>query len=163
MHRLRMVVDVVRLVDPTTNSVLELDEQGALHPTGSHCAAFWDNGRGCANCISSRAFAQKTTLNKLEFTNTDMYFVISKYLCLNGMPCVLEMLSKLSEGRWIDANGTRLLLDHSRAENMEPIRPGTAGGAAGVLGAVQSHRLGAGDQPLSDADLPQSRAGRHPY
>ena len=119
MHRLRMVFDVVRLVDPTTNSVLELDEQGVLHPTGSHCAAFWDNGRSCANCISSRALAQKTTLNKLEFTNTDMYFVISKYLCLNGMPCVLEMLSKLSEGRWIDANGTRLLLDHSRAENME--------------------------------------------
>ena len=119
MHRLRMVFDVVRLVDPTTNSVLELDEQGVLHPNGSHCAAFWDNGRSCANCISSRALAQKTTLNKLEFTNTDMYFVISKYLCLNGMPCVLEMLSKLSEGRWIDANGTRLLLDHSRAENME--------------------------------------------
>ena len=119
MRRLRMVFDVVRLVDPTTNSVLELDEQGVLHPNGSHCAAFWDNGRSCANCISSRAFAQKTTLNKLEFTNTDMYFVISKYLCLNGMPCVLEMLSKLSEGRWIDANGTRLLLDHSRAENME--------------------------------------------
>ena len=119
MRRLRMVFDVVRLVDPTTNSVLELDEQGVLHPNGSHCAAFWDNGRSCANCISSRALAQKTTLNKLEFTNTDMYFVISKYLCLNGMPCVLEMLSKLSEGRWIDANGTRLLLDHSRAENME--------------------------------------------
>lgn len=119
MRRLRMVFDVVRLVDPTTNSVLELDEQGVLHPNGSHCAAFWDNDRSCANCISSRAFAQKTTLNKLEFTNTDMYFVISKYLCLNGMPCVLEMLSKLSEGRWIDANGTRLLLDHSRAENME--------------------------------------------
>ena len=119
MRRLRMIFDVVRLVDPTTNSVLELDEQGVLHPNGSHCAAFWDNGRSCANCISSRALAQKTTLNKLEFTNTDMYFVISKYLCLNGMPCVLEMLSKLSEGRWIDANGTRLLLDHSRAENME--------------------------------------------
>ena len=119
IRRLRMIFDVVRLVDPTTNSVLELDEQGVLHPTGSHCAAFWDNGRSCANCISSRALAQKTTLNKLEFTNTDMYFVISKYLCLNGMPCVLEMLSKLSEGRWIDANGTRLLLDHSRAENME--------------------------------------------
>ena len=47
-----------------------------------------------------------------------MYFVISKYLQVNGTPCVLEMLSKLNDGRWIDANGTRLLLDSSRNGNM---------------------------------------------
>ena len=153
MHRLRMIFDVVRLVDPTTNSVLELDEQGVLHPTGSHCAAFWDNGRSCANCISSRALAQKTTLNKLEFTNTDMYFVISKYLCLNGMPCVLEMLSKLSEGRWIDANGTRLLLDHSRAENMELfMEPLTNTYARRYFESYRSHLEGMEHVAIIDVD-----------
>lgn len=56
-------------------------------------------------------------LNKLEFTKTDMYYVVSKYLCINGTPCVMEMLSKMNEGRWIDANGTRFLLDKSRGES----------------------------------------------
>ena len=119
IRRLESLFDIVRLVDPIANTVLELDEQGVLRKTQKHCAAFWDNDSRCANCISTRAFEQKTTLNKLEFTSTDMYFVLSKYLCLNGTPCVLEMLSKLNEGRWIDANGTRLLLERSRGENIE--------------------------------------------
>ena len=119
IRRLESLFDIVRLVDPIANTVLELDEQGVLRKTQKHCAAFWDNDSRCANCISARAFEQKTTLNKLEFTSTDMYFVLSKYLCLNGTPCVLEMLSKLNEGRWIDANGTRLLLERSRGENIE--------------------------------------------
>ncbi|MEI3406134.1 MAG: GGDEF domain-containing protein [Christensenellales bacterium] len=114
IRRLESLFDIVRLVDPIANTVLELDEQGVLRKTQKHCAAFWDNDSRCANCISARAFEQKTTLNKLEFTGTDMYFVLSKYLCLNGTPCVLEMPSKLNEGRWIDANGTRLLLERSR-------------------------------------------------
>ena len=120
IRRLKTIFDAVRLVDPISHSVLELDKQGRLHPTGGSCAAFWGNcGIGCANCISNRAFAQKTTLNKLEFTDTDVYFVISKYLSLNGVPCVLEMFSKLKDGRWIDADGSRLLLDCGRGENME--------------------------------------------
>ena len=116
---LQSVFDIVRLIDPTTYEVLELDEAGVLRHSKQHCAAFWNNEGTCANCTSARAYAQKSTLNKLEFTSTDMYFVVSKYLNLNGTPCVLELLSRLDEGRWIDANGTRLLLDRNRDENMD--------------------------------------------
>lgn len=116
---LQSVFDIVRLVDPTTYDVLELDEQGVLRNSKQHCSAFWSNDGTCANCTSARAYAQKSTLNKLEFTSTDMYFVVSKYLNLNGTPCVLELLSRLDEGRWIDANGTRLLLDRNHDGNMD--------------------------------------------
>ena len=116
---LQSVFDIVRLVDPTTYDVLELDEEGVLRNSKQHCAAFWNNDGTCANCTSARAYAQKSTLNKLEFTSTDMYFVVSKYLNLNGTPCVLEMLSRLDEGRWIDAKGTRLLLDRNHDNNMD--------------------------------------------
>lgn len=118
-EQLRKLFDVVRLVDPMTNSVLEVDNQGILKRTKHFCGAFWDSNRNCTNCIASRALAQKTMLNKLEFTSTDMYYVVAKYLCINGTPCVLEMLSKMDEGRWIDANGTRFLLDKSCGENRE--------------------------------------------
>ena len=116
---LQSVFDIVRIVDPTTYDVLELDEQGVLRNSKQHCSAFWNNDGTCANCTSARAYAQKSTLNKLEFTSTDMYFVVSKYLNLNGTPCVLELLSRLDEGRWIDANGTRLLLDRNHDGNMD--------------------------------------------
>lgn len=117
VDQLRKIFDIVRLVDPTANAVLELDHNGTLRKTDQHCAAFWETGGNCTNCISTRALSQKTMLNKLEFTKTDMYYVVSKYLCINGTPCVMEMLSKLNEGRWIDANGTRFLLDKSRGES----------------------------------------------
>lgn len=116
---LQSVFDIVRFVDPTTYDVLELDEEGVLRNSKQHCAAFWNNEGSCANCTSARAYAQKSTLNKLEFTSTDMYFVVSKYLNLNGTPCVLELLSRLDEGRWIDTNGTRLLLDRNHDGNMD--------------------------------------------
>lgn len=116
---LQSVFDTVRLIDPTTYEVLDLNEAGVLRHTKQHCAAFWNNEGVCANCTSARAYAQKSTLNKLEFTSTDMYFVVSKYLNLNGTPCVLELLSRLDEGRWIDANGTRLLLDRNHDGNMD--------------------------------------------
>lgn len=117
VDQLRKIFDIVRLVDPTANAVLELDHNGILRKTDQHCAAFWETGGNCTNCISTRALAQKTMMNKLEFTRTDMYYVVSKYLCINGTPCVMEMLSKMNEGRWIDANGTRFLLDKSRGES----------------------------------------------
>ena len=117
VDKLRKIFDIVRLVDPPANAVLELDHNGILRKTDQHCAAFVETGGNCTNCISTRALAQKTMLNKLEFTRTDMYYVVSKYLCINGTPCVMEMLSKMNEGRWIDANGTRFLLDKSRGES----------------------------------------------
>ena len=117
--RLGTVFDVVRLVDPQANAVLEIDADGVLHRTGERCTAFWDSDSGCANCISTRAFAEHTTLNKLEFTRNEMYFVIAKYVSVNGTPCVLEMVSRLSDGRWIDANGSRFLLDRTRGEDRQ--------------------------------------------
>ena len=119
MKQLEQIFDYVRLVDPAANAVLEVDQKGILRKTDHHCAAFWDTGGNCANCISFRALTQKTMLNKLEFTRSDMFYVVAKYLCINGTPCVLEMLSKMNEGRWIDANGTRFLLDKSRGEHRE--------------------------------------------
>ena len=119
IQRLSAIFDVVRLVDPTKYAVLDLDADGILHRTGERCAAFWDNEAGCANCISARAFAEHTTLNKLEFTRNEMYFVIAKYITINGTPCVLELVSRLNEGRWIDANGSRFLLDRTRGEDMQ--------------------------------------------
>lgn len=113
------VFDIVRLVDPVAHHVLQIDEQGIPRPTGEICSAFWDNGWNCANCISLRTLEEKATFNKVEFLRSDMFYVIARHIEIQGVSCVLELISKADEGRWIDANGTRLLLDQSRGENLE--------------------------------------------
>ncbi len=50
---------------------------------------------------------QQKTLNKIEFNGEDAYFVLSRYVENNGRGCVLEMVSKLSNGRWLDMGGRR--------------------------------------------------------
>ena len=115
INRLKEIFDIVRFVDPTCFSVLEINDSGALQKNGERCAAFWDDNDHCLNCVSARAYEQKTTLNKLEFTATDIYCVISKYICINGTGCVMEMITKIDNGRWIDTNGKRFLID--RVEN----------------------------------------------
>jgi diguanylate cyclase (GGDEF)-like protein len=119
IQQMQQIFDVVRLVDPQTYTVLELDKDGILRRTDQRCHAFWRDDGACANCISNRAFAEHTMLNKLEFTGTDMYYVISRFVCVNGTHCVMEFVSKMNEGRWIDANGTRFLLDRSKGEARE--------------------------------------------
>ena len=37
---------------------------------------------------------------------------MAKYVEVGGHGCVLEMVSKLSDGRWLDIGGHRMLLDH---------------------------------------------------
>ena len=44
VDQLRKIFDIVRLVDPTANAVLELDHNGTLRKTDQHCAAFWETG-----------------------------------------------------------------------------------------------------------------------
>lgn len=119
LSELKQIFDVVRLVDPAAGVELMLDENGLIRRTDRKCADFLGNSGSCANCISKRALAQKTSLNKMEFVRNNMYYVSAKYMCINGTPCVLEMLSKMKEGRWIDANGTRFLLDEHRGETRE--------------------------------------------
>ncbi len=73
----------------------------------------WNKAGRCENCISAKVFASKKTLNKIEFNGEDAYFVLSRYVEINGRGCVLEMVSKLSNGRWLDMGGRRMLLDRS--------------------------------------------------
>ena len=111
MQRLRKVFDVVRLVDPERVKVLTLQPDGTLEEQPGRCHMVWNRSSRCENCISARAYARKTTLNKVEFKDEKAFFVLSRYITVGGRGCVLEMVSELSDGRWLDMGGRRVLLD----------------------------------------------------
>ena len=112
IDRLRGVFDIVRLVDPERTKVLTLTEDGRLEELPGHCHMVWNKSSRCENCISGKVYARKGFLNKIEFKEDQAYFVMAKYVEVGGHGCVLEMVSKLSDGRWLDMGGHRMLLDH---------------------------------------------------
>ena len=117
LRRLQGIFDVVRLVDPGHRKVLTLDSDGILTEKPGSCHMVWNRDSRCENCISAKAYARKTILNKIEFKDEEAYFVISKYIEVGGRGCMLEMVTRLTDGRWLDMGGHRLLLD--RCDGME--------------------------------------------
>ena len=117
LQRLQGIFDVVRLVDPEHRKVLTLDSDGILTEKPGHCHMVWNRDIRCENCISAKAYARKTILNKIEFKDEEAYFVISKYIEVGGRGCMLELVTRLTDGRWLDMGGHRLLLD--RCDGME--------------------------------------------
>ena len=117
LRRLQGIFDVVRLVDPGHRKVLALDSDGILTEKPGNCHMVWNRDTRCENCISAKAYARKTILNKIEFKDEEAYFVISKYIEVGGRGCMLEMVTRLTDGRWLDMGGHRLLLD--RCDGME--------------------------------------------
>lgn len=117
LRRLQGIFDVVRLVDPEHRKVLALDSDGILTEKPGNCHMIWNKDTRCENCISAKAYARKTILNKIEFKDEEAYFVISKYIEAGGRGCMLELVTRLTDGRWLDMGGHRLLLD--RCDGME--------------------------------------------
>ena len=117
LERLKGIFDIVRLVDPESTKVLSLGKDGRLTEMPGTCHMVWNKSGRCENCISSKALARKESLNKIEFKDDQAYFVMAKYVEVGGRGCVLEMVSKLSDGRWLDMGGRRMLLD--RGSNFE--------------------------------------------
>ena len=117
LERLKGIFDIVRLVDPESTKVLSLGKDGRLTEMPGTCHMVWNKSGRCENCISSKALARKESLNKIEFKDDQAYFVMAKYVEVGGRGCVLEMVSKLSDGRWLDMGGRRMLLD--RGSNVD--------------------------------------------
>ena len=111
LERLKGIFDIVRLVNPESTKVLSLDKDGRLTEMPGTCHMVWNKSGRCENCISSKALARRESLNKIEFKDDQAYFVMAKYVEVGGRGCVLEMVSKLSDGRWLDMGGHRMLLD----------------------------------------------------
>ena len=127
LRELKDVFDIVRLVDPANNCVLRLNEDGSLSPGGA-CTSVWGRDEVCKNCISAKAMKLKTRLCRLEFTETDIFHVTAQYVELNGQPCVLELISKIDNGRWLDSGDKRLLLENAQTPSDDSAQTDTLTG-----------------------------------
>lgn len=110
MHILKNVFDVVRLVDVGHTCVLSVDEQGKIVDEDHPCYTVWNRENRCENCVSFKAFTQKTQLAKIEFMGEDAYQVISKYVEVEGRACVLELVVRLRKDMPLSFHGREHLV-----------------------------------------------------
>lgn len=105
VRQLEFVFDRVRLVDAAVKTQLFLNEQGEFEAEPYHCYNSGGEGERCGNCLSERALQRKGKLTKFEFIGDDVYHLVAKYMEMDGVPYVLEMMSRITDGILFGSRG----------------------------------------------------------
>lgn len=105
MECLREVFSVVRLVEGEMLEKREAQKEETGTIDICQCYSFWNKEKPCENCISLKSLKEKKQATKLEFLDSDMFQVFSRYVEIDGKPYVMEMLKKLDEDTLVDAAG----------------------------------------------------------
>lgn len=103
--QLEFAFDIVRLVDVTMTRQMFINSSGELVMENYDCYAVWNKNARCDNCISAQVFACKGKMTKFEFVNEDIYYVIARYIEIDGEPYVLEMVSRIDDKTFFGAYG----------------------------------------------------------
>lgn len=110
MKQLEKVFSIVRILDveglETANSLNK--DKMPDHPC--QCYSFWNRDTRCENCISARVLADKKQRTKIEFIDSDMYQVISRYIEIDNVPHIIEMINCLDSDTLIDSDGRKELI-----------------------------------------------------
>ena len=101
MELYRKVFTVVRLLDKKALR-LEKNENTDQEIELCHCYDFWRKKNPCSNCISARVMEEKSVRTKLEYLDSDIYEVTSRYVEIDGKPYVMELIKKLDDDFMID-------------------------------------------------------------
>ena len=94
MEGMRTETNVVRLVDPMSEMIL--DTGGNIIP-GALCNAVWGHGHRCENCSSLRALQNEETIYKMEFNRDRTFWIISRFVRVEGKPCILEIVADTTD------------------------------------------------------------------
>lgn len=110
MKQLEKVFSIVRILDveglETANSLNK--DKMPDHPC--QCYSFWNRDTRCENCISARVLADKKQRTKIEFIDSDMYQVVSRYIEIDNVPHIIEMINCLDSDTLIDSDGRKELI-----------------------------------------------------
>ena len=107
--QMEKIFTVVRILDKDLLHKMDV-RNGELRSEDCKCYSFWEKGKNCENCVAQRTLAMKGQCMKIEFIGLKMYQVIAKYLEVDGVPCVMEMISCLDDETLLDAEGREALV-----------------------------------------------------
>ena len=96
IKELSKVFDVVRLLDEETLETGNIKDVTDAEGFPCKCYSFWKKGDNCKNCTSRDAFRKKNEQLKLEYLDSNIYQVISKYVEIDGKPYVMELIQHMN-------------------------------------------------------------------
>lgn len=102
---LEKVFDVVRFLEGDFFEQMQDDPRIGVKIGMCQCYDFWKKNKPCENCTSMKAYAEKKQKTKLEFLDTDVFLVISRYLEIDDEACVMELVKHLENDTLIDTDG----------------------------------------------------------
>lgn len=105
MKVLEKIFDVVRVLDGKSLKKMQKNPCVGVELGICQCYDFWKKNKPCENCTSVKAYTEKRQKTKLEFLDTDIYMVISRYLEIDHEGCVMELVRYLEDDTLIDADG----------------------------------------------------------
>ena len=119
IKELSKVFDVVRLLDEETLETGNIKDVTDAEGFPCKCYSFWKKGNNCKNCTSRDAFRKKNEQLKLEYLDSNIYQVISKYVEIDGKPYVMELINQMNADAVMDEDGRNELIKQLSGYNRE--------------------------------------------
>ena len=119
IKELSKVFDVVRLLDEETLETGNTKDVTDAEGFPCKCYSFWKKGDNCKNCTSRDAFRKKNEQLKLEYLDSNIYQVISKYVEIDGKPYVMELINQMNADAVMDEDGRNELIKQLSGYNRE--------------------------------------------
>ena len=119
IKELSKVFDVVRLLDEETLETGNIKDVTDAEGFPCKCYSFWKKGDNCKNCTSRDAFRKKNEQLKLEYMDSNIYQVISKYVEIDGKPYVMELINQMNADAVMDEDGRNELIKQLSGYNRE--------------------------------------------
>ena len=119
IQQLKKVFEVVRLLDVETLETGNLKNKTDAEGFPCKCYNFWKKNTCCKNCSSREALNKKSEILKLEYLDSKIYQVISKYVEIDGTPYVMEMINAMKSDAIMDDDGRAELIKQLSGYNRE--------------------------------------------
>ena len=119
IEQLKKIFEVVRLLDGDELETGNLKDLANADGFPCKCYDFWKKGTRCKNCTSKEALQKKEKLLKLEYLNSNIYQVISKYIEIDGKPYVMELINAMKSDAIMDDDGRTELIKQLSGYNRE--------------------------------------------
>jgi diguanylate cyclase (GGDEF)-like protein len=87
--------DVVRVVNPTKKTVSTYNKS-TFSTLNMSCYDFWERGKLCENCISTRAFIEKDTFVKIEYKKDRVFMITAIPIDSKDGTVILELLKDIT-------------------------------------------------------------------
>ncbi len=103
---LRGTFDLVRVIDPVGKREYPLPLSAQQTMEGLHkCCTLSQSDENCISCVCRDALVDKTRYTKFEFVDHEIYHVLAKFIHVDGVDYVLELITKIQNGTFLNAYG----------------------------------------------------------